>query len=303
MSDEVKVSKPVRIFYSYSHKDWQHTLTLKKHLSLLQRRGIIEIWHDREIRPGDEWKGEIDRHLAEADIILLLVSADFLASDYCYEVEMKNAINRHEAGKARVVPVIIRPCDWHAAPFGKLQALPAEGKAIDTWNNPDEGYTDVAIGIRKIVEEISAGPVIFTEAFRDKKTELYGLRDNLGRILIPAKYDEIDEQETKLIKVRKRNLWGLFDRSGQEILPIRFDEISLFWEQNDLLEVSAGKRSGLVHISGKWVVPLGKYDDLGGFCGEFVTVGQNGKYGLMKYGKYVIPMIYDRIGARSGNRL
>src|SRR5437868_15300931 len=96
----------MKLFISYSHEDEDLRLELENHLSLLWRQGLIEYWHDREILAGMEWAGEIDKHIRAANLILLLVSADFLASDYCYDVEMKNAIERHEAGEARVIPII-----------------------------------------------------------------------------------------------------------------------------------------------------------------------------------------------------
>ena len=78
----------------------------------------------------------IDEHLEAADVVLLLISADFLASDYCYDTEMKRALEKHKAGKARVIPIIIRPVDWKGAPFGELQALPKNAKAVTSWQLP-----------------------------------------------------------------------------------------------------------------------------------------------------------------------
>lgn len=144
----------IRLFYSYSHKDEAMRDALETHLAILKRQEFIASWHDRGIAPGEKWKDQIDRNLGEADIILLLVSADFLASDYCYEIEMKQALERHEAGEARVIPVILRPVDWKGAPFGKLQALPRDAKPVSIWEDPDEAWTDVARGIREMVEEL-----------------------------------------------------------------------------------------------------------------------------------------------------
>jgi hypothetical protein len=127
-------------------------------LKLLQRQGVIESWHDRQISAGTEWKGEIDTHLEAARVILLLVSADFLASDYCYAIEMKRAMERHAANDARVIPIILRACDWHNAPFGKLQGLPKDGKPVTSWTNRDEAFANIAQGIRKVVGELRANP-------------------------------------------------------------------------------------------------------------------------------------------------
>ncbi len=127
----------VRLFYSYSHKDETLRNELETHLKLLQRQGLIDTWHDRKIEAGEEWKRKIDENLERADIILLLVSADFIASDYCYEIEMKRALERHEKGEARVIPVILRDCKWNSTPFAKLQALPKDGKAVKKWPDKD----------------------------------------------------------------------------------------------------------------------------------------------------------------------
>jgi hypothetical protein len=96
--------------------------------------------------------------LNSARVILLLISADFLASPYCYDVEMKRALERHEAGEVRVIPIILRPCDWHASPFSKLQALPKDGKPVTEWQPQDKGFTDAARGIRAAVVELTAQP-------------------------------------------------------------------------------------------------------------------------------------------------
>ena len=153
-----KLTGPIRLFYSYSHQDEELRKELENHLSLLQRKGLIAGWHDRMIGAGDEWKGAIDKNLEEAHVTLLLVSSSFLASDYCWDVETKRAIERHDRGEARVIPIILRPCDWRGAPFGKLQALPRDGKAITSWANKDEAFTNVALGIRQAVEAMTTNP-------------------------------------------------------------------------------------------------------------------------------------------------
>lgn len=145
----------IKVFVSYSHEDEYLGEQLRLHLAFLLREGIISTWHDREITAGIEWTGEINRNLDQANIILLLISADFLASDYCWDIEMQRALERHEAGQARVIPIILRPVDWQEAPFGKLQALPRNGKPITTWDNADEAFLDVAQGIRRVIEELT----------------------------------------------------------------------------------------------------------------------------------------------------
>src|SRR5262249_46763165 len=148
----------VRLFYSYSHKDEALREELEKHLSLLKRQNILHDWHDRQISAGREWEGAINENLEAADIILLLVSSDFLASSYCYDKEMTRALEKHEAGEACVIPLIVRPVYWSGAPFSKLQALPEDGKPVTIWPNREEAWTDVTKGIARAIEELRTGP-------------------------------------------------------------------------------------------------------------------------------------------------
>jgi len=148
-------SLPVRLFYSYSHKDESFREDLETHLKLLHRRELIEPWHDRNIEAGDEWKQVIDQNLEAADIILLLVSANFIASDYCYEKEMKRALEKHDRKEARVVPVIVRDCNWTKCPFGNLKAVPKDGKAITKWRPKDSGWRNVSEEIEKVIVGMS----------------------------------------------------------------------------------------------------------------------------------------------------
>ncbi len=158
MSGAGEPSESFEIFLCYSHKDERLLDRLKTHLSLLQRDKIISIWHDRRIGAGTEWAGAIDEHLNSARMILLLVSADFLASDYCHDVEMERALERHEAGEARVIPIILRPVDWTGAKFGKLQGFPKDAKPVTTWKRTDDAFLDIAKGIRRVAEELTACP-------------------------------------------------------------------------------------------------------------------------------------------------
>jgi len=148
---------PVRIFYSYSHCDEKRRARLSKHLALLRREGLIEEWSDRAIDAGAEWERAIYDELDAADIILLLISADFMDSDFCWSKELGRALARHDKGKALVIPVIMRPVDWRGAPFGRLQALPRDAKPIEKWSPREDAWRDVAEGIRKRVEAIAKG--------------------------------------------------------------------------------------------------------------------------------------------------
>ena len=151
---EAEGMTPLSLFYSYSHKDEDLRNQLETHLKLMQRQEVITAWHDRLIGAGEEWKHEIDENLERADLILLLVSSDFIASDYCYDEEMTRALQRHDAGKARVIPVIVRDVNWSKAPFAKLQALPKDGKAVTLWPDRDCAWRNVAEGIERAAEEL-----------------------------------------------------------------------------------------------------------------------------------------------------
>jgi TIR domain-containing protein/NB-ARC domain-containing protein len=145
---------PVNVFLSYAHKDKELLPPLEDHLSMLKREGLISTWCDRQIMPGTNWARVIDQHMEQATLILLLVSAAFLASDYCYQIEMTRALERHQAGQAIVIPIVARPVDWKTSPIAALQALPANAQPITTWSNPDEAFLEVTVGIRKAVEKL-----------------------------------------------------------------------------------------------------------------------------------------------------
>jgi len=138
-----------RLFFSYSHKDESLRDRLEVHLATLKREGAIEPWHDRRIDAGDEFDHRIDENLERADVILLLVSPDFLNSEYCQDVELRRALERHDAGTARVIPVILKPCDWKHTQFSRLLAVPTDGVPITRWPDEDEAFLNVVEQIRK----------------------------------------------------------------------------------------------------------------------------------------------------------
>jgi hypothetical protein len=135
----------VSISFCYAHEDETLLKQLKAHLRPLQRQGLITVWYDRDISAGTEWEQHIKEQLSSAQIILLLVSPDFMDSDYCYGIEMQRALERHRRGEARVIPVIMHPVYWQGEPLGKLQALPTDGKPVMSalWHSIDEAFFDV----------------------------------------------------------------------------------------------------------------------------------------------------------------
>lgn len=143
-----------KVFFSYSHVDEGMRDQLEVQLSMLKRQGIIETWHDRRIGAGQDIDASISRNLEDAEIILLLVSPNFLASDYCYDREMLRAMSRHTAGEAIVIPIILRACDWHPAPFGKLNAVPSDGRPISQAVDQDQAFLEVAKAIREAAKRL-----------------------------------------------------------------------------------------------------------------------------------------------------
>jgi hypothetical protein len=193
--------QPLKVFVSYSHDDEALRTQLVKHLAQLQREGSIDTWHDRLIAGGREWAGVIDAQLDAADIILLLLSASFLASDYCSDVEMTRALERHRTGEARVVPVILRPCDWHTAAFGKLQVLPRDGQPVIEWQPVDSGYLEVARGLRRIIAELRGQSKPNAPARMLSEDAVPSDSTNL-RSVIP-------QESFNVVRTRRKLLWRL----------------------------------------------------------------------------------------------
>jgi hypothetical protein len=144
--------KKLNIFLSYAHEDEAMKIQLDRNLIMLKRSDKINVWQDRQILAGMEWDDAIAKELASADIILLLISVDFNNSQYIWDKELKIAMERHEKNEARVIPVILRTCDWGDMPYAKLQALPTGAKPINSFADKDEAYTDVAKSIRMVVD-------------------------------------------------------------------------------------------------------------------------------------------------------
>ena len=147
--------KPIKLFISYSRHDVKHLKSLKKQLSLLQRQNVLLTWDDTKLQPGEEWDDQIKNELKTADLVLLLVSPDLLATNYIWEVEMKVALERHKLGEAMVIPIIVRPCVWDNAPFAKFQALPVKGKPVTKWDNEDEAWEKVTRSLKELTEKLN----------------------------------------------------------------------------------------------------------------------------------------------------
>jgi hypothetical protein len=144
----------IRVILSYAHRDEKLRDELAKHLAALRRSAVVDIWYDGKVTPGDEFDRDIFQHLRHSDLVLLLISPDFMNSDYCYRREMRIALRRHAKAEACVIPIILRPVDWLETPIGKLSALPKDGRPVTSWRRRDDALLDVAKGIRRAAEEL-----------------------------------------------------------------------------------------------------------------------------------------------------
>lgn len=226
----VQPTKPLQVLFCYAHEDETLLNKLKIHLITLQRQKIIQMWHDRDISAGSEWEREINKYLSIADIILLLISPDFMASDYCFDVEMVKAIKRHEHGEARVIPVILRPVDWQGTPLGTLQALPIDAKPITLWSNQDEAFKNVIEGIKKIIET--------------PPTQAYETRSETSQISI-----------ARFSKLHHKSGTGL----GYEVLLKNDSDEEVVVESVEFSGAGFGQGTGIFYLLGSLMYPRATY--------------------------------------------
>lgn len=155
-----------KIFYSYSHKDERFRDELEVHLAPLVRNKRISEWHDRKIKPGEDWDAEINSELNSAHLIILLLSPDFLASDYCFGVEVEQALTKFKNGSAKIVPILIRPCLWEESPFSQLQIIPRDAKAVSSWTSMDDALVVIAGEIKKLVSSELPVSIVETSSLK-----------------------------------------------------------------------------------------------------------------------------------------
>ena len=182
----------MKVFISYSHNDGVALKRLHIHLAGLNREGSIHEWFDREILAGGNINAEVNEQLESSGLFLLLISPDFLASDYCMEREMERALERHRTGDARVVPIIIEPCDWESTPLRNLKALPHDGKPVSDWTNENNAYLNVVQELRRVLEEEEAPD---TAAQKEARNTLDTSRSGVRRYRVKRDFDEIDRSE------------------------------------------------------------------------------------------------------------
>lgn len=235
----------MKAFISYSHKDVAALERLHAHLAMLRRDDLIQQWFDRDILAGGIVDSEIDERLEGSDLFLLLVSPDFLNSDYCYNREMTRALERHHDGSARVVPIVIEPCEWKASPLGRLKAVPRDGLAVSEWTNENNAYLDITQELRRIVERDAIG-TSNGESVRIPNAE----RGVVRRYRIKRDFDEIDRSEfrdTAFGIVRDYFERATAEISGIEGLRGRF--ISLSPNAFSCTIVNRARDRGTAHIT------------------------------------------------------
>jgi hypothetical protein len=220
----------LKLFFSYSHNDETFRDELEIHLSLLKRQGIIDTWHDRRILAGNEFEGEISENLENADIVLILVSHYFIGSDYCYDIEMKRALERHKKRETHLIPIILQPCDWKNAPFGKLLALPKDGKPISKYSNPNDAFLEIVEAIRRIAKQVLSKKT--DKQFKQIKNKV----ENKGHVI-----PEIRSSNLRIVK-------EFSDKVKDDFLDASFEYISNFFE-NSLNELE--KRNDRVETNFK----------------------------------------------------
>jgi tetratricopeptide (TPR) repeat protein len=206
------MEESVKLFISYSHRDEELRQQLDKHLAPLKRQKVIEAWHDRQIPAGTEWANEIDENLRNADIVLLLVSPDFVASDYCSNTELGIAMSRHQQGAAIIIPVVLEPCDWSWLPFAKFQAFPKDALAVTSWPNQNEAFLNVATGIRKVAQDILAQR---QGQFQQKEANQEKYKAKVEQVLSVSTNGEISVADRDTLEELRESL-GLTTAEAQE---------------------------------------------------------------------------------------
>ena len=235
----------MRVFIAYSHKDYWALERLHTHLAMLNREGQIDTWFDREILAGGNLDKEIFRMLKECNLFLLLVSPDFLASDYCYENEMKQALERYHRGNAHVVPIIVEPCDWGASPLSALKAVPRDGKPISTWTNHNNAFVDIVMELRRIIEankNVAQAQVMrVTTEKPHRETRKYRVKRNFDEI------DRYDFRNNAYETIRAHFESSIKEIDSIDLLRGRFTLIGPF--SFGCTVVNQARNDGIAHIT------------------------------------------------------
>jgi hypothetical protein len=163
------MSEPLKIFISYSHKDSDLKKQLDIHLKNLERTLPINVWSDNEILGGQEWNALIFEKLRSSHIILILLSPDFIASDFCYKKEMTEALELHDHKRALIIPIMLRTIKEEGLPFTRIQTLPTKPRYITDWENKDAAFTDVITGMEQSIKLFIGNIKVRDISFREEE--------------------------------------------------------------------------------------------------------------------------------------
>lgn len=258
------------LFLSYSHKDEELRKELETHLALLKRQGVVSTWHDRRITAGSDVDKTISSELESSQIVLLLVSAHFLDSDYCYEKEMKRALEKHEEKTAVVIPVILHPCDWHSAPFGHLRATPTDGKPVSMYANLHEAFAIIAKDVRdaaNLIHVSSAAPKTMMRDDNAGTQVVHGARSS--NLRVKRKFD--DHERDKFLEDSYEYIARYFDGSLEE-LSERNSHIKTRFKRLDATSFAAS-----IYESGERVAQCSVWYGRDGFGSSGIAYSQSGE--------------------------
>jgi hypothetical protein len=205
---------PLKLFLSYAHEDRDLVAELRKHLAPLWHEQIVTDWYDLELMPSDEWDHEILSQLESSDLVLVMISADFLASNYAYGRELRVALNLHDQEQLRLLPVIGRNCKWQNLPFARLQTLPEGAVPISSWQNRDDAFVSVVLGVERVAREIlSSGDSLVDEWLTSRllrRRVLMAVQQHLRRIgLYAGPIDGIPGPDTEAAVIRFQRRVGI----------------------------------------------------------------------------------------------
>lgn len=203
-------------FISYSHRDEAFRQELEAHLSPLRRQGLLSVWHDRRITPGDHLDDTISEHLEAADLILMLISSDFVASEYCYAREMTRALERHQARTARAISIICRPCHFDGLPFARFLLLPTDAKAVSLWHDRDAAWVDVVKGIRTALTSgavPTGAPAVRAAPAVSSPAATPGRQRSASRL--PRTYTDLDKHD--FLEASFERMWAVMEAGAAEL--------------------------------------------------------------------------------------
>lgn len=235
------------LFFSYAHEDESLRDLLEVHLTSLKREGILTTWHDRRIIAGQPLDNAISTNLENADIILLLISPYFIASDYCFDIEMKRAIEKHNEGNAFVIPVILEPCNWHSMPFGNLMAVPKDGKAVSKYPNIHDAFLEITLAVKdaasKLLTKIPTVPFSSSNIDKEKQTKISNSPIRSSNLRIKKEFSDLDKD--KFLAEAFTYIANYFEGSLNE-LSIRHTDI-----ETDFRRVNMNRFSATIYVKGK----------------------------------------------------